>query len=250
MPKIVIYALSNPNTNIIMYIGKTKQPLIKRLMGHVYCSKYKNSPRDNWIKSLILMGVLPSITEIEEVGLSDWIEREKYWITTYKKQNPNLTNLYNGGSGPSSELHFKKMSEIKSKKLLQLDSNLNIIKLFNSCKEAQNITKITHISKAANNNKIRTAGGYIWVYECDYEDFIKNTNNKHFILDRSILYKKVKMYDKNNNLLKVFDSVKDAGKETKIPYRMICSAARGFKRSCKGYIWKYEEENEYKYKRK
>jgi hypothetical protein len=51
-----IYALINPNTNIVRYIGKTKNTLRKRLSQHIHSSKYKKEKithKENWIRKLL-----------------------------------------------------------------------------------------------------------------------------------------------------------------------------------------------------
>lgn len=248
MANISIYGLLDPISEKIMYVGKTKQNLQRRCNQHINSVKNKNKPKDIWIQNLIKLKKAPFITLLEEVNYENWVEREKYWIKYYSELNPDLTNIYNGGSGPGNEEHCRRMSIKRSKPIYQLDKNLNIINKYSSCKEALNLTGINHINSAVRKNNIKTAGGFIWVYIKDYEEFLNNPIKKNFKLDRSHFYKKVKMYDKNNKLLETFTNVKEASEKTKIPYRMICSAAGGYKRTCKGYIWKYE--NEILYKRK
>lgn len=99
MKNIIIYTLSDPTTKQVRYVGKTKCSIVKRFNHHI--DKSKNKPtthRDNWIKSLLLKGLLPIIEIIEE----DAIDYESYWINQFFCWGFNLTNMTSGGEGRSS----------------------------------------------------------------------------------------------------------------------------------------------------
>jgi len=89
--KVKIYALIDPQTNEVRYIGKTIQTLKKRLTQHL-CDG-NNTYKTNWIKKLKTNGLKPKIELIELVDDSEWVIREQYWISKYN----NLTNLTDGG---------------------------------------------------------------------------------------------------------------------------------------------------------
>lgn len=88
---VYIYSLIDPQSNQVRYIGKSINPK-RRYYEHI---KYvdNNSHKSNWIKKLILQGLKPSLSIIEECDLNTWESRERYWITQY----PNLTNGTDGG---------------------------------------------------------------------------------------------------------------------------------------------------------
>jgi group I intron endonuclease len=111
--KVYIYALICPLKNEIRYIGKTVQKLNARLRGHLSLKLNDSTYRANWIKSLIIEGLKPEITLIEECTDIDWEDREKYWIDFYSKKY-NLVNHSKGGQGRcENKLSTKqKMSEI------------------------------------------------------------------------------------------------------------------------------------------
>jgi predicted GIY-YIG superfamily endonuclease len=90
---IYIYALIDPNTNLVRYVGKTNKPK-DRYNQHINnCYRSKNNHKDNWIKLLLSNDQKPIMDIIEESTIENWSEREKYWISHY----PNLTNSTSGG---------------------------------------------------------------------------------------------------------------------------------------------------------
>lgn len=243
MDKIKIYSLTDPITNEVMYVGKTKYRLSARMSSHYYCSRHNSTPRDFWIAELIKKGLKPIATIIEDVEESVWREKEKYWISYYRKINSNLTNLAAGGEGPCGVIRqeetIKNMSEIKSKPVYQLNLNFNIINEYPSCKNAKKDTNINHVSISAASKGKKSAGGYVWIYKSDFEEFIKNEKRDYFKKDYSYIYKKIGKFDKSGKLLEQWKSVKIASKETGLSYQNIVKAARGERKTYKKFIWKY-----------
>lgn len=91
-----IYALKDPHTLEIRYIGKTIQSLPRRLKGHM-CETY-DCYRRRWIKTL---SARPIIELIEECDDSEWQDRERHWIAYYLNAGARLTNETQGGDGPN-----------------------------------------------------------------------------------------------------------------------------------------------------
>lgn len=91
--EISIYGLHDPITNEIRYVGKTKQPLKKRLSQHLWVKNISNPHKFNWIEKLKNKGLKPNIILLEICDELNWVEREKYWIRSID----NLTNLTYGG---------------------------------------------------------------------------------------------------------------------------------------------------------
>lgn len=91
-----IYALCEPNTRTIRYIGKADDPE-KRLLSHLYNAGRKKSRVGNWILSLV--GLSPALLVLKEVQDADWQEWEKSYISNAKMLGFDLTNLTDGGEG-------------------------------------------------------------------------------------------------------------------------------------------------------
>jgi len=53
--------------------------------------------------------------------------------------------------------------------------------------------------------------------------------------------KKVKQYDLNHTLIKIWDCISDIERNIKIDRRQICHNLKGRQKSCHGFIFEYEE---------
>lgn len=96
---VFIYALMDPETNAVRYIGKTLTPKIRFSM-HM-CEK-RGTHKNNWLHQLRARGLRPVMVVIETIHDSDdndWQARERYWIEHYRSAGEPITNLDSGGNG-------------------------------------------------------------------------------------------------------------------------------------------------------
>lgn len=111
-----IYALIDPQTNQIRYVGKTNN-LKLRFRGHINEAKRgKRDHKNRWVASLLKKDFVPVVRVLEECG-DDWKEKETYWIAKLRSDGCNLTNSKLGGDGidPCEESR-RKMSDAKKGK--------------------------------------------------------------------------------------------------------------------------------------
>jgi len=151
--KVKIYVLIDPITCKIRYIGRTKNTLEKRLLGHLSKSKLKNTHKDYWIQSLLKQGILPKIKLIKTVeGWGNSHQKEQIFIRTAIKYGFDLVNHDDRGEGSKNKIISDKQKQQISSTLREgyscgrikpvrvtsvsvFDLEGNVLNKFSSCKE-------------------------------------------------------------------------------------------------------------------
>lgn len=101
--KTKIYALVHPITKEVVYVGQTTKTLIERLKGHYWKLNEANrgertlTPLFKYLNDLKPLKV--EVILLKEVDINEANETEIYYISKYRKINPNLLNEANGGIG-------------------------------------------------------------------------------------------------------------------------------------------------------
>lgn len=83
---IYIYALHDPRTDEIRYIGGTKNP-DSRVAQHM--NSRGSSPKNRWFRELRSLGLEPILRVLEVADEATWRRREQYWI----RKTPGLFNV-------------------------------------------------------------------------------------------------------------------------------------------------------------
>lgn len=94
--KVFIYALCDPITFEVRYVGKSYN-IYQRYHHHI--TEKRKTYKCNWIQKLLKGGLLPKLCILEECNIINCDEREKYWISFEKMCGCNLTNATSGGDG-------------------------------------------------------------------------------------------------------------------------------------------------------
>jgi hypothetical protein len=187
-----IYALEDPITNIIKYIGKSDDPA-KRLDVHLNRLS-KNTAKNSWLKSL---SEKPNILILDEIQKTEWGFWEKYWISQFKTWGFKLKNSTNGGDGgdTNSGKKFGKYS-------LEVRKNISIG------------TKKAMMSKSIK-EKCRKGAYITFKKTCDSNGKLRpDIVNKI----REGSKKPVCIINNNNETVKIFTSIEDFLKEKKMSY--------------------------------
>jgi hypothetical protein len=93
-----IYALIDPRTGLIRYVGKANDPK-RRLADHLRDTR--DCHRVRWIQALVRDNLQPELTILEIVADAHWQTAEQRWIETLRAQGIPLTNATDGGDcGP------------------------------------------------------------------------------------------------------------------------------------------------------
>lgn len=202
-----IYILIDPRDNIVRYVGKTSRPK-RRLKEHIADSKRFNDRKSRWINSLKKVNMIPIFKIIKVCPIRDFILYETQYIKLYKSNK--LTNSDETGQGFHNRHRsiIRKISKNRYKKVYQYELTGNLIKVFNSIKEASISLNINagNISKCCN-DKFKHTGGFIF----------KFTNHKiQSLLNANAIRKSVIEIDKDNNPIKMWNSLMDCSRETNI----------------------------------
>jgi len=109
-----IYALTEPLTGEIRYIGQTTESLKTRLRRHINEGKSskKRCYRLNWVKKLITQNTKPKIILLERAPINKLADREIYYIKKYKELNFRLVNSCDGGKGGMRNASFETREKI------------------------------------------------------------------------------------------------------------------------------------------
>ena len=244
--RYIVYKHTTPNGKI--YIGITCQSASKRWGNG---SGYKNNKYfyraikkygwDNIMHEILITGLSKEEAEEKEIEL----------ISIYKSNDKKFGyNIENGGNSKgkcSEETKVKignanrgrKLSE-ERKQQIRLTQTGKILsaeqksKIANSVKNTWNKNRREIYSKRflgennPNYNKTFT------------KEEIANLQNKNRGA-KSPLSKKVGQFDLNGNLIKKFESVRDAGRNG-FTTQAVSAVCRGEKHTHKNFIWKYLEE--------
>lgn len=115
MSKYLVYALKDPRTQEIRYIGKSTSGM-RRVLQHKNSSSLKKiSHKNNWIKSLLDSGLMYQIEILQNCSSNEeTLQAEMYWIKFHKEAGANLTNLTDGGEGTLGRLASEETKQLIS----------------------------------------------------------------------------------------------------------------------------------------
>lgn len=95
----IIYALVNPATSAVKYIGKTHQGLERRCRQHIADAKRgQKTHKGAGIRSLLRDGIDPEWVVLEQGVGNGWEDAERKWIAVYAWTG-DLWNETDGGEG-------------------------------------------------------------------------------------------------------------------------------------------------------
>ncbi len=122
--KHIIYALLNPVSGEIFYIGCTTKSLQIRLENHyrslaeaMNTDRRKMSERHRYLKNIY--PIRATIIKLDETNTNPY-ELEKEYIEKYKQLNPNLTNVAIGGKGGDTFTNLTNKEKEERQRLTKL----------------------------------------------------------------------------------------------------------------------------------
>lgn len=113
-----LYALCDPSTREIRYIGKSNYPA-RRLKQHLIQSIKMYSHIGCWLRNILAAGNSPSMHILKEVPTDQWESAERNYIRGYRLMGCDLVNATDGGEGVTmtTEIRAKISSNRKGKGL-------------------------------------------------------------------------------------------------------------------------------------
>lgn len=202
----ILYELIDPVTNEIRYVGQTSMGLKRRLSCHI--SKIEKTHKKYWINSLLSKNLKPIINEVkvcysqEEVNLAE-IEL----IDKYKKEGIKLTNLVSGGNVTSGYKFTEKQKEkMRGRKPHNLGKKV-------SEKQREEISKSLKEFFILNPKK----------------GIPQSSESKKKIAEKNS--KKIALVDDDNNVIKFFNSIKEASIQLNLKESSICKVCKGERNS-------------------
>lgn len=122
MPTHSIYALCEPDTGAVRYVGRTAYPVNSRLSRHIQEALHssRNRPVHSWIATLAKQGQRPAIMILEECNPDASRELEAHWIALCIDRGDNILNVL----ARSGSLQDRSSRPETSSRLLRMPTEL------------------------------------------------------------------------------------------------------------------------------
>ena len=216
--------------NSKLYIGITNRSINIRWKQHIQrMSDNVNNRFHNAINKYGLENF--EINYIDYTGQCDYEELkeiEAHFIKKYDTYN-NGYNSTKGGDGTIGN----------GKRVCQYLKNGKFVFKYNSILEATKKTSIPSQSISfccLKRSKYKSAGGFLWAYDGDIPNKYINNSGKN------TRGKVLKLNKQTNELIQIYNSIKEAEQLTGIANQCISYCCNGKRRSAGGFIWKFKEE--------
>lgn len=229
--RIYFYALKDPITTKIRYIGQTVNPG-NRLRNHIYeAKKFNKNHKERWIIQLLRKNEKP-IMEIlwEEVMTAEEANSfETDLIQFYKTEGCDLTN---------SEDRARNNPIVVTIPVYQFNLLGEFIAVFPNANQAMLRTGVNDAAigevcrnpdKLGNNSR----GGFLWSYT--------DKPNKAYEKPKGTP-KKTLQLDNYGTIISKFASAREASKITGICYKRISATITGRQKTAGGFVWKLDDD--------
>lgn len=220
----VIYKATN-KINEKMYIGQTinlkarKRRHLNSKETYVFNKAIKKYGKNNFKWEIIDSAETKDELDKKEIY---WINELKTYIACKNSRGYNMTK---GGSY---------VSDSTKKQIVQLTTDGDFIKVFESIEEASRILNIhaTNIKDCCK-GRYKMSGNFIFVYKSEYDE------NKEYKYKNSLAVPIVQL-DLEGNFIQRYESICEAQRQINRSKSAIIECCQGKKKQAYGYLWIYE----------
>lgn len=225
--------------NFYREMGRIKElKLIKNSTGYYVVNLYnKGKSSIKHVHRLVAESFLPNpqnkpvVDHINTIPTCNTVENLR-WVTqgenvrneiSHKRRIAAVRAKFQGKTGIEANKH---------KKVFQYSLNGKFIKEWGCMSDASRALNVDSggMSRCCKGTQTQ-ANGFIWRYnKCIVQPAPKRT--------RAIM-----QYDKNGNFITEWNKISDAARHYKTSTGRICACLSGITSSCKGFIWKYSDNN-------
>lgn len=259
-----IYALKDPITDEVIYIGKTKD-FKKRLRDHHRIEKRIRCRLDRWKIKMHGLGLKAKMEILMVCGENDNVnEQEKLFIKLFKEKGINLLNMTEGGDGlqnPSREVRRKigekskgripsketreKISKSNynngnSKPIICYDIKGNFIGNFINARRAGEFLNLDYrsISEVALDGSYFVGNKYTFFFADDFDVYDKL---KYRIENTIKNGNKFLRIDSNGNI-KEYNNLLKAARDNNLSFRNIWLCLNNKRKRCGEFAWCYKDD--------
>ncbi len=222
---MIVYALIDPRTNCVRYIGKTHRTAHRRLRRHLStCYLGGETHRERWLRSLVRLGLEPKIEILQECSdAQELCEAERNQIRLFRESGADLTNATaggDGGCGPHTAESKAKISKALSGRIRSEQQRLRI-GLANRGRKAtpETLAKLSAIHKSRPRKPLS-----------------EDHRNKISAAKGGIPFR-----DQNG---RIYETKKGASRELNIDFRHLDAVLRGERKRVKGFTFTFLTEQE------
>jgi group I intron endonuclease len=234
--KVYIYCLFDEN-EIPIYIGKTKNSLIKRESQHQKRLKQK-----------------VNIFELDFVDEIDWKRWECFWIEQFKIWGFNLYNQNKGGGGVeshsletrnkmSSSFRPETSKKLKGVKRPDVSNRMKGTKFSEETRQKITQSKTGHQCYSNPERVLKIVDSNLIHYQTGSD---RNKKISEKLISREVswiagvLSKPILQYDKQGNFIQEWKSASEAAKFLNKSSSAISECCSGKRKSIYGFVWKFK----------
>lgn len=171
---------------------------------------------------------------IDETGNVFSIRKNKYLKQTINRNGYCKVTLQKDKYRKMFSVH-----RLVAQAYLKNYSNTLQVNHINGIKTDNRVENLEMVTAKENMQKAFEIGLFDKCKEIQRKNAIKNNLGKYHILASESAKKRVAKYDKNNNLIQVYNSITEASRKNNINITSISYSANGKRKTGGGYIWHF-----------